>query len=52
MQEIEANELYAYFYATDIIAADPNFPTQLDQAITTLDMVQTTFKKHLKLKRC
>ena len=28
MQEIEANELYAYFYATDIIAVDPNFPTE------------------------
>jgi hypothetical protein len=28
MQEIEANELYAYFYATDIIAVDPYFPTE------------------------
>ena len=28
MQKIEANELYAYFYATDIIAVDPNFPTE------------------------
>ena len=25
MQEIEANEFYAYFYATDIIAVDPTF---------------------------
>ena len=89
MQEIEANELYAYFYATDIIAVDPNFPTEEEwvtsrsrilynqdayinylykcgeeeiaiddpardiqcQSIRpTLDMVRTTFKKHLKLK--
>ena len=28
MQKIEANELYAYFYTTDIIAVDPNFPTE------------------------
>jgi hypothetical protein len=28
MQEIEANELYAYFYATDIIAVNSNFPTE------------------------
>jgi len=28
MEEIEANELYAYFYATDIIAVDPYFPTE------------------------
>jgi len=28
MQEIEAHELYAYFYATDIIAVDPFFPTE------------------------
>ena len=30
--EITDNELYAYLYATDIIAVDPNFPTEQEVA--------------------
>ena len=56
IQEIEANQLYAYFYATDIIAADPTFQQKrnglhLVLEFSTIRMLISTTSTSVEKKR-